>query len=104
MTMRITANEAAKIFITNRLEGLCDSLSYDEYRGSICGLEDATDKQVERFHKHLKKHAESIVKRLKGRELWSKYLNLEETYENDDGCSCLDGYICQNCRYENECK
>ena len=21
----------------------------------------------------------------------------------DDGCGCLDGYICQNCKYENEC-
>ncbi len=76
MTMQITANEAAKIFITNRLEGLCDSLSYDDYRDSICGLENATDKQVETFHKYLKiylkKHTESLIRGLNGNDLYHK--------------------------------
>ena len=74
MTMRITANEAAKIFISDRLQSLGDSLSDDNYRGSGCGLEDASEAEVEAFHLHLCRHTKSITKRLKGRELNSKLL------------------------------
>jgi len=74
MTMRITANEAAKIFISDRLQAWSDSMSHEEYKESGCGLDDASDAEVEAFHLHLRKHTKSITKRLKGRELNSKLL------------------------------
>ena len=49
-------------------------MSHEEYKESGCGLDDASDAEVEAFHLHLRKHTKSITKRLKGRELNSKLL------------------------------